>query len=437
MPNPFNHKKTLQSISQVLIKAVFLVVIWIPNLIVIQNYFPYLINTKTLQSNLLARDFAFLDTAKYYACAQIAKAAPKDIWNPDILQNWFKDYLKISKPADQDIINKVGYSPCTPQSVVIFMPLTNLPLNKVIIILEILTLIILITPATILVRKHFNFTTPQIIYWWLIVLAAAPATMNFYYGQLDGLLAGLAAMFLLTWQNKNGFLGAVCLALTLAIKPQRALIMLIMSLADRRFRLLFWTLLISIILVVLTIMVLGLEPFLMYPNKLECIYRAIDNHTLPDTAYATASALGPISLIYGLGVAHMLSLPATIISLAGAYVIWRKAIQSGKHAYPFAYASSVLFIFIFAPLQHFYSLILLCIVWACTVPTISIEKILKIKEYSLRYWCFLFLFFPALTWIISYLACFNGFPGLGHLSILLVMFFLSLFCFRQSIRSAR
>ncbi len=436
MPNLFNDQKTLQSIRRTLATAVFLLVIWIPNLIAIQNYFPYLINTKTLQSNMLVADFAFLDTAKSYACAQIAKVAPQDIWSPACLQNWFKNYLKISKQPDKDIVNKVGYHPCTPQSVVMFMPLTNFPLNMVIIFLGLLTSIVLITPTTLLIRKHFNFSPAQIIYWWLIVLAAAPITINFYYGQLDGLLAGIAAIFLLTWQKKNSFPAAICMALTLAIKPQRAFIMLIMSLADRRFRLLFWALLISIILLGITINVLGLGPVLTYPNKLECIYRAIDNHQLPDTAYTTVSILGPISLICGLGFAHIMSLPATIVSLLGAYIIWHQAIQSGKHTYPFAYASSVLFIFIFAPLQHFYSLILLCVVWACTVPAISIGNILKIKEQPLRYWCFLFLFFPALTWIVAYLASLCGFPGLGHLLILLCMFFLSLSCFRQSIKAA-
>ncbi len=136
MPNLGYCKKTLRSISIVLAKALFLGVIWIPNLVAIQSYCHYLISNKTLQSNLLVRDFAFVDSAKYYAFAEIAKTSPNNLWNPVILQNWFKNYLQKSQLTNKDIAIKVGSMPDTPQTAVLCMVLTRYPLNKAIVILE-------------------------------------------------------------------------------------------------------------------------------------------------------------------------------------------------------------------------------------------------------------------------------------------------------------
>jgi hypothetical protein len=212
--------------------------------------------------------------------------------------------------------------------------------------------------------------------------------------------------------------------------------MLIMSVANKRLRLLGWTFFTSVILLLLTIGFLGLDTVLSYPSKLEWMYRAIDSHKFPDAVFTAVGILAPISLLFGMPTAHAMSFPLALISFGGAYLIWRQAIKSGKHTYPFAYASSVLIIFILAPLQHFYSLIMLCPVWAYTVPAISIPNILKIKERALRYWCFLFLSFPLLSWMTAYvLGYLCKMPGLGHLPLITLLFVVSLINFSNSLKT--
>ena len=388
-------QETRNQIILLLIEAIFIVLIWLPNFFCFYKFVPYLVNEKTLQSNLLIKTTAFIDTAKYYACAQIAKNTPQAIWDPSALQKWFANYLKISQPLDTSDTNKLSYSPYTPQAIVMFMPLTALPLHIVIIIIEFATLLSMLVPITLLIKKYFNVATLDILRWWLIALASVPITINFYFGQLDGLLAGLAAIFILQWQNKNCIAAALSLAITLAIKPQRALLMLVMALADKRFKLLFWTSLMSIIFLTITIYVLGWNTVIMYPTKLMSIHQAIDAYKLPDAAATTVSILGLVSLVCGQQAGHIISFGSTISFLILTYLIWRRALRAGQHSYPYAYAATVLLSFICTPYQHIYSLILLCVVWAGTIPATSISKILKVQKSALRYWCLLFFFFPA------------------------------------------
>ncbi len=418
----------------ILIEAIFLLVIWFPNLTAILSFTPYLANAGTLQSKLL-KNGIFIDVAKYYACAKIAATEPDKIWDPTVQQNWFKNYLNIPPSVDLFATDRLSPAQYTPPSIVMFMPLSCLPLNQAISIWEILSFLFMLICVTILLKQSFKYTAVQSLFWWLIVLAAAPVTVNFLYGQVNGVLAGLLAVFLLTWQKKNNLPASICFALTVVIKPHRALVMLIMLLAARKFRLLLMSILICIIIMAGIIAVLGIGPILKYPAQVILMETALDRYQMPAPTTLVVGLLGPIGIICGREAARLASLPALSICLAGMYYIWRKAVRAGNHSYDFAYASTFLLNLICGPHEHFYDLALLSVVWACTVPSINIKNISNIKQHSLRFWCYLFLLFPAITWGIYLSTPVKGNFGAWHLPLLILMFFLSLYNFRRTIRS--
>ncbi len=429
--NKFNKK---QSLLLIIIEAVFLLIIWIPNLAAIYAFAPSLVSAEKLKIEWSDKCDLFTDVAKYYACAQIAKTSPNQIWNLTRQQNWFKNYLNITEPIDLYSTKKLGPAQYTPQAIVMFMPLTMLSLHEAISFFEIFSLFCLVIPVSLLLRRCCQLSIYQILLWWLIVLAAAPSTENFCYGQVNGILSGLAAIFLLNWQHKNDSLAALALALSIAIKPHRALIMLIMALVARKFRLLFFVLIFSLLLLVAAVFILGIEPVLQYPRALLTIEVALDKHQLPAPINLIVSILGPISVIFGSHVARLASLPLTLISLAIIYLIWRKAILAGKHTYGYAYASSVLCNLILGPHEHYYDLLLLSVVWATTISTVEFNKIFMIKERGQYFWCILFVLFPALTWVL-YFQTRNGYFGAWHLPLLILMFKVSILKFKYSTRT--
>jgi hypothetical protein len=417
----------------VLLEITFLLIISLPNMVLICKWAPNVVSIDKLQSRLLRGSGFFIDVAKYYACAQIAKTNPRNIWDLSSQQDWFKDNLGLPKTIDLYATQQLSPAQYTPQGILLFMPLTCLPLNQAIVVFEFLSLLFLIIPVSLLLLRRCKLSKSEMVVWWLIILAAAPSTENFSLGQVNGYLAGLAAIFLLTWQNKNNFLAALSLALTIAIKPHRAFVLLIMVLAARKFNLLFTTVIISILLLGLTIMVLGIEPILKYPSALMSIEMSLDRHELIAPTELIVSVFGPISIIFGSHAARVASVPMLIICLSLIYFVWHRALAAGKQTYGYAYAASFLCNLVLGPHEHFYDLLLISVVWAMTIPVVQVENIFTIRSKIQRLWCILFLLFPAITWTIYF--AFSQPPhtyfGSWHLPLLIYMLALALIQFKR------
>lgn len=415
-----------------LLQVVFFVLLFSPDILLLGKWVPVLLSPQKLQANLLRGSGYFIDAAKYYACAEIAKTDPQNIWNLSAQQNWFKE--KLGLPVAVDLFESEQLSPAqyTPQAILMFMPFTLLPLNQAIISLELLSLLVFIFPMTSLLLRYKKMAKSEVFIWWLFILSAASVTENFFLGQSTFILAGLAAIFLLHWQNKNDTLAAIALALTIAIKPHRAFVFIIMLLATKKYRLLLTTLLYSVFLLFVAIVFFGLAPVMHYPQALIAIESAVDEHKLLAPTSLIVSIFAPISILWGRHAARLASLPLLFVCLLLIFVIWRKAFKYGEKTYPFAYTCALLFNLILGPHEHFYDLVLLSTTWAMTIPSVHLDQVMLIK--NARLWNIVFLIFPALTWFI-YLIC-SHFPsnyfGPWHLPLLIIMLMIAFQAFQKA-----
>jgi hypothetical protein len=338
----FLNKKLILIILQLAIYVIF----WFLNFVVISTYVPILRSMADLSTATSKTGGMFLDFAKNYACAEIAKTNPDVIWDAAAQAETLNKILN-AHSSDAGIGARTVYcAPYTPQSLLLLLPLTLLPLNQAIIIFEIFSILFCLLAISLLIKKYQHFSTVQIIAWWIIFLAAFPFLQNVCLGQMTFVLAGLMALFIINWDNKNVVLPSVCLGLALAVKPQRALIMLIMLLATKRYRLFLGVTIFSILLLGACIVFMGLNPILAYPGKLQAIEAgryALKLHS--PLEWTTAYYLGlpsVISAIFQKSIGHELVTWTTILDFALTYLIWKKADRVSKQAYPFAFTLTVL-----------------------------------------------------------------------------------------------
>ncbi len=378
---------------------------WYLNVAVISTYIPTLRSMAALSAATSKTGGIFLDFAKNYACAEIAKTDPKMIWDAPTQVATLNKILN-AQPNDAGSTARTVYcAPYTPQSLFLLMPLTVLPLNQAIIIFEIFSLLFSILSISILIRRYQNYSVKQLIIWWVIVLAGFPFLQNVCLGQMTFILAGLMAIFLFSWQSNNVILPALCSAIALAIKPQRALIMLIMVLATKRFRLLGAIVLFSIFLLFACALVMGIDPILAYPAKLQTIESgryALKLHS--PLEWTTAYYLGLpalISFICQKSVGHQLVIFTSILDFIITYFIWKKAAKAGNHTYPFAFAVTLLIDLMIGPYANLYDIFFLSLAWAITLPEVDLSRFSNLKTHALRLWFLAFCFFPIVSWAIE------------------------------------
>ena len=267
MITKFFSKKLILALLQLTVYSCF----WYLNIIIISTYIPTLRSMSALSIATSKTGGTFLDFAKNYACAEIAQVNPNMIWDAATQAETLNSILNAHQ-NDSGIPARIAYcAPYTPQSLLLLMPLTLLPLNQAIIIFEISSILFAVLAISALIRHYHNYSLGQLVMWWIIALAAFPFLQNVCLGQMTFLLSGLLAIFLFSWNKKNVVLPAICLTAILAIKPQRALIIVVLLLATKRFRLLGAVILFSICLLLVCAAVIGINPILAYPGQLQSI----------------------------------------------------------------------------------------------------------------------------------------------------------------------
>lgn len=408
------------------LQAIVVIFTWLPTAVIAFDYGSALSSTNSLALKLKENLCAFVDFTRLYACAQLAKTNAEDIWDPTAEIQTLAKCLQIS-PDSQSLarqmpmLTPVRY---TPQCVALAMPLTVLPLNQALIFFEILALLAAIIPITFLLKKYQNYSTAQIILWWAIVLSMPTFIQNICLGQFETIIAGLSAIFLLTWENNNTLIAPLVLALAIAIKPHHALVMLMMALAARRYRLLLFTILFSALIFICTSLTLGSNVILKYPTVWFAIEKGVANGKLFYPFAYTINLIGTMSMLFNPVVGQMLGSLSTGIFLLATYFIWRRAVHFGRHTYPFTYAVSLLLSLILGPHSNFYALFLLNVAWAITVPIIEISRLRKAQTLLSYSWCMAFLFFPFFSWYIIFAHIFLC--AQLHLALLLILLLLAL-----------
>jgi hypothetical protein len=423
------NKKLILIILQLAVYGIF----WYLNFVVIFTYVPTLRSMTALSTATSKTGGMFLDFAKNYACAEIAKTNPNVIWDANAQAETLNKLLN-AHSTDPGIPARTVYcAPYTPQSLLLLMPLTMLPLNQAIIIFEIFSILFSISAISLLIKQYQHFSTTQIIIWWVIFLAAFPFLQNICLGQMTFILAGLLALFIINWNNKNVILPSVCLGLALAVKPQRALIMLIMLLATKRYRLFLGVILFSVLLLGCCVIFMGINPILVYPSKLQAIEAgryALKLHS--PLEWTTSYYLGlpsVISAIFQKSLGHELVTWSSILDFVMTYLIWKKAGKKGTHTYPFAFAVTLLIDLMIGPYANLYDIFFMALAWAITLPAVELANFSKIKTPALRLWFLAFSFFPIASWLIETYCMKYG--GTLHMLLLGTVLIIALWNFKN------
>ncbi len=424
-------KSEITKLPQPFIKGLIFVVLqlaiysffWYLNIVVLSTYVPALRSMSALSAVTSKSGGMFLDFTKSYACAQIAKTNPHFIWDAITQANTLTAILN-AKSNDKGTVERAVYiAPYTPQSLLLVMPLTLLPLNQAIIIFESFSILLAILTISVLIKRYQNYSNGQLIIWWLIIFATFPFMQNLCLGQMTFILAGLISIFLLTWNNKTVIVPAVCLALTLAIKPQRALILIIMLLATKRFRLLTFTILFSILLLSICALTIGIEPLLAYPSKLQNIENARNAFKMNwPIEWTTSYCLGVpavISFICQKSLGHGLVIWSSLLDFILVFSIWRKAAKLGTHTYPFAFAITVLIDLMIGPYAFLYDIFMINLGFAMTLPVVELSKFSELKTHALELWFLAFSFFPLASWYIESFYSPSG--GALHMMLLAIL----------------
>lgn len=413
--------------------------IWYINFVIVSTYIPTLYSMADLSAATSKSGGMFLDFSKLYACSEIAKSAPQLIWDASTQAETLNKIIGAHQSDAGNFARTVYCAPYTPQSLLLIMPFTAFPLNQAIAIFEIFSLLLAIIAISFLLKKYQNYSLPKLLLWWYVIMAGFPFLQNLCLGQMTLILSGLMALFFLFWNSKNNFFAALSSALIIAIKPQRGLITLFIMLATKRYRLLIYTLICSLVLLGACAIFMGTDVLSLYPAKLKSIEAA--RHALQKTSpleWTTAYYLGLpsfISFFWHKSIGHRLIIWSTIIDYVLIYLTWRKAYKFGPNTYPFAFAVTLLLDLLIGPYANLYDIFFLAIPWAMTLPQVELSHFSALKTYGMRLWYLAFSLFPICSWIIE-TYCLK-FGGSLHMLMLSVIFLIAIINFREAAHDSK
>jgi hypothetical protein len=118
----------------------------------------------------------------------------------------------------------------------------------------------------------------------------------------------------------------------------------------------------------------------------------------------------------------------------GLYMLWRRiGTRNTPAILGFAIACSLIPLYIFNARCIYYDLLLMLIPWALTVPVVEFDQIKTLSNRNLRYWCWLFLLFPVLNWVIIWARVVDGGPA--HQPVMLLLFVLAWLNLQQLLKN--
>jgi hypothetical protein len=409
----------------IVVEAVFLLAIWFPNIAYICYYAPVVNNPTALIAEMRSRPWAFSDFLKYYACADlISHGAKATVWDPQVQSAWIKKYLSSTLPEGKTFEPQLlAVGEYTPQFLVFMTPLLNMPVYQALAFWQIFNLLWLLIPVTILLRKYSSLTTKQMCLWWMIILASGPCWYSFSLGQSAALVTGLQGCYYLTLMTGRNLAAGIVAALLAIIKPQRVLIPLAMALFTRRYKIIATVVVASLAIACIAASVTGWDTFVQYPSRLAELIHKYDSGQQFYSRPPFVSIEQPLTSLFGAHVARIMLTIVSIVGFIGTCVIWSKAYKAGVKSYPFAFAASVLLDLATSTRAVYYDFLVLAVAWAVTIPAVEFDRIKEIPDRKLRWWCWVFVFFPAVNWILLYSKIYDGGPL--HFPVIIFMLYLA------------
>ena len=152
---------------------------------------------------------------------------------------------------------------------ILFLPLTVFSASQGKLVWEVVSFIAVLI-SLLLLRKYFYLEKIEFIAFTGLTFAFTPVYINFVYGQLYGVLFLLHVILLGCWKSKKMFATSIAIALMLSLKGYGVLF-LVLALFLREWRLIAYSLLNYVLLLIGSLFVVGTGTWSAYFSALEAL----------------------------------------------------------------------------------------------------------------------------------------------------------------------
>lgn len=297
-----------------------------------------------------------------------------------------------------------------PMICLLLTPLSNFSLDGAFTFWKFLSVPFGLTGVYILLTSQTRFNNVSRAAIMLSVIANTPAIFAIRTGSFSFILLCLLSLYV--WgllKNRNIMVG-ICLALMAAIKPNFAVFLLVPLFFPLRWKALTVTGLTMLGLVCASIAHFGVGVFSEYSAYLNDVFSSSNKYapiTFPEYQVNLRALILYHLLHWTTPVAvTVFTTVCCLFGLAMSALVWLKA-RGRQELFGWSMAFTLLMLLLCGPHVHHYDVLLLVVAAALTLPSVSFSDVVKVKERAYRYWCYLFLLYPMVSFITFSLSVFN------------------------------
>ncbi len=250
-----------------------------------------------------------------------------------------------------------------------------------------------------LLRAVRKFGTVDTVMFCLAVADSLPAVVAIRTGQWVWWLVGISSLFFYTSTKRREIVSGILLGI-LAVKPQFALPLIVVTLGQRRWRTSASAALTILALNIGAGLLIGFKNVIEYPKMLAHLEVLQDVGVFPQTH---ASLRGLLSNVLPEQSAFVASTSLYWLPLLILFIICLRTKSDSLQSQRWTWALAVLVGMVFAPSMFPYDLTLICLPAALTMKTISPFQIAKLRSRPLLAWHAVLFVYPALGWLIGLL----------------------------------
>lgn len=369
-----------------------------------------------------------------YAMGKLASAQPREkIYDENVqFRYWRNTLLSQVGISPSDKLGQTFYCPNPPQFVLWCLPFSKLPIDQAYVVRIVLTVLIGITAVVYLARACGNWSAAAAITASWLALGSIAGCQSIHMSVSGGwlMLAFICVYLAALLQGKDVLSGvALCLA---AYKVQYAPFLLMPALAMKKWRIIATAAVSEIALLLSSGIILGFDNLLDYPRALfsgeqSKSVTSVNPQFMIDlrgvlTPYMAQKVLIPLCL--------MVMIPALI----WVFHLCRRAYCSrNAEALRFSLAVMLLTAVSAGAHNHMPDCIFFLALAALTVPPLRLPGWYQSGSRNRRLWCFLWTFYPILTWLIFLCSTErNACITLWIVNLLLLA--LAVSCYKEAIR---
>ena len=393
----------------------------------LQYYVPVLMSDENFDRTLAQSRKLFIDFRMDYALGKmLASDQRAKLYDPP---SQFIQFTKTIQPLPPGQIGFICYMPFF---YLLMLPLSSLSVHQALLVWLCSSMALGIAGLTLL-GKRSGLSVNQIMLVLLGTLSCEPAIYALTLGQTSWYFVAFLSFFFLGILGRFELVAIIAGVLSL-IKMQYGLLTIVITLLQRRWKLLAGVAVISIILNAMTAPYIGWSDILHYPTNVNAWSQRQDL----DFGFMSRTLISlraPLVCYLPWDLANILTRVQALIGLGFITSIWWRTPKGNQAALRWAIAMTIVLGLLTSPHSHIYDCLLLCIAAMITLPTIDLGKIVKLQPLCLQMWCLLMYFFPAasLTYV-SYYKIFSPCDFLGFIFLEALMAIAGVFCFLNTLR---